>query len=258
MNATFGFPLPNVPSRLSAFFRRLLAAFSANKWFIATADLFFPNLCVACTDRAAILNSCFCASCRSRLIIQDMYTMAENEFTARFWGRVPLETGAALFKFSKKSPIQKALHRLKYGNRPEIGSQLGREMGLKLKQSAFFKGIEGVVCVPLHPYKERKRGYNQSAMIAQGLAEAMNIPYMAGALHRNTHSESQTRKKRMERFANVEFVFEASNAHLLKDKHILLVDDVLTTGATLEYCAKIILDIPGTKLSMATLAMAQK
>jgi ComF family protein len=244
--------------RASQVFKKNVPVHSFVKWGAAAVDLFFPTLCVACSDRTAMLNTCFCASCRARLIVQDMYKMAENEFTDRFWGRLPLQTGAALYKFSKKSPIQKAMHRLKYGNRPEIGRQLGREMGLKLKQSASFANVDAIVCVPLHPLRERKRGYNQSAMFAQGLAEAMSIPHLAGALQRKMYSESQTRKKRMERFDNVESVFDVAKPKLLQHKHILLVDDVLTTGATLEQCGKIILDVPHTKLSMATIAMAQR
>jgi ComF family protein len=204
------------------------------------------------------MRSCFCAGCRTRLIPQDMYKTAENEFTNRFWGRILMQGGAALFKFSRQNPIQRALHRLKYGNCPEIGSQLGYEMGQRLRSSPLFNKVQGVVCVPLHPLKERRRGYNQSAVFGRAVAEVLGVPFLDGALRRTLHSTSQTRKKRMERFENVEKIFEVAKPALLRGRHILLVDDVLTTGATLEACAEAMLQLPGVTLSMATIAMAGK
>lgn len=187
-----------------------------------------------------------------------MYRLPENEFTERFWGRLALTGGAAMYYFTRKSPIQRALHRLKYKNQPDIGLKLGREFGLLLLQAPHFQNIDYIVPIPLHPKKERMRGYNQSAMFAQGLAESLGAVHLPRALARNTQTATQTRKKRMDRFSNVETVFCVRQASLLESRHILLVDDVLTTGATLEMCAQTLQQVPGIQLSMATIAIAMK
>ena len=219
--------------------------------------LLFPEVCVACTQDLPSSGSCFCLKCRIALAPSDMHLSRENEFTDRFWGRLPIYSGAALYYFTRKSPIQRALHQLKYHNKPDIGIQIGREFGKRLKQSDHFRTIDLIVPVPLHPRKERLRGYNQSAMFAQGLSETMEIPWSGSALVRNRFTESQTRKKRIERFQNVEEGFSVRKPALIEGRHLLLVDDVLTTGATLEICAQQLLRVPGTRLSMATIAIAE-
>ncbi len=185
-----------------------------------------------------------------------MYLSQSNAFTERFWGRLPVVTGSALYYFNRKSPIQKALHRLKYQNQAEIGVRLGNVFGRLLKQSPFYQELEGIVPVPLHPKKEQLRGYNQSAMLAKGLADALQIPVMTSVLIRTAFSDSQTRKKRMARFDNVQEVFALKHTDRIRGKHLLLVDDVLTTGATLEACGKVLLEVPSVQLSMATIAVA--
>jgi ComF family protein len=218
--------------------------------------LLFPEICVACGQDLPATGSCFCLKCQFALAPSDMYLSRENEFTDRFWGRLPLQGGAALYYFTRKSPIQRALHQLKYHNKPDIGIQIGREFGKRLLQSEVFRSVDLIIPVPLHPRKERLRGYNQSRMFAQGLAESMEIPFSTTALVRNRFTESQTRKKRIERFQNVEQVFSVKKTALVEGRHLLLVDDVLTTGATLEICGQTLLEIPGTRLSMATIAIA--
>lgn len=218
--------------------------------------LLFPEICAACGLDLPAANSCFCLKCRLALAPSDMYLLRENEFTDRFWGRLPLQSGAALYYFTRKSPIQRALHQLKYHNKPDIGIKIGREFGLRLRQSEVFRSVDLILPVPLHPRKERIRGYNQSMMFARGMAEAMEIPASGTALIRNRFTASQTRKKRIERFENVEQVFSVKKPALLEGKHLLLVDDVLTTGATLEICGHTLLCVPGTRLSLATIAIA--
>lgn len=151
-----------------------------------------------------------------------------------------------------------AIHHLKYKNKPEIGLMIGREFGQQLRESDLFKTVEGIVPVPLHPRKERLRGYNQSTMFAQGLSEAMNVPIIGKVLVRRAFTETQTKKKRMERFQNVGEVFAVEKPQNIEGKHLLLVDDVLTTGATLELCGQAILDVKGTRLSCATIAIASR
>lgn len=218
--------------------------------------LLYPELCVACGNELPGPSNCFCLRCRARLTPSDMYLAQENEFAHRLWGRVNMESGAAAYYFSKHSPIRMAIHHLKYKNKPEIGLMIGREFGKKLRGSENFRGVDGIVPVPLHPKKERLRGYNQSAMFAQGLSEAMDLPLFGKVLVRRHYTETQTRKKRMERFQNVGEVFSVIKPGTIEDKHLLLVDDVLTTGATLEVCGQAILNVPGTKLSCATIAIA--
>ncbi|MFN0015797.1 MAG: ComF family protein [Saprospiraceae bacterium] len=185
-----------------------------------------------------------------------MHMSRENAFSERFWGRIPIETGTAMYFFNRKSPIQKALHRLKYQNQPDIGVRIGWLMGNLLRQSPMYQQLDGIVPVPLHPQKEHLRGYNQSEKLAEGLTEALNAPVLKGVLVRTSISDSQTRKKRMARFENVNEMFAVRHPDRVKNSHLLLVDDVLTTGATLEACGKQLLDVPNVRLSMATIAIA--
>ncbi len=219
-------------------------------------DLFYPRLCVACGQNRPSGDACFCLPCRLKLRPTDHHLHAENEFTQRFWGTTPVQAGAALFYFQKKSPVQRALHQLKYKNQPEIGLQLGREMGRRLAQSELFQQVDVIVPVPLHPKKARARGYNQSEKFAEGIAEIWGKRLETQALVRQIFSKSQTTMHRSERFANTESAFQVKLPKRLAGKNILLVDDVLTTGATLENCGKLILEIPGTRLFLATIALA--
>ncbi len=218
--------------------------------------LLFPEICVACGQDLPVTGSCFCLKCQLALDPSDMYMLRDNEFTDRFWGRLPLEGGAALYHFTRKSPVQRALHQLKYHNKPDIGIKIGRTFGQKLRNSEVFQSVDNIIPVPLHPRKERMRGYNQSTMFAQGIAEVLEVPVLNSVLVRNKFTASQTRKKRIERFENVDQVFTVEKPALLEGRHLLLVDDVLTTGATLEICGLALLEVPGTRLSLATIAIA--
>jgi ComF family protein len=220
--------------------------------------LLYPELCVACGGDLPSSSTCFCFRCRAKLTPSDMYLVQENEFVDRLWGRVNLMSGAAAYYFTRESPIRMAVHHLKYKNKPDIGLMIGREFGQKLKGSSLFNTIEAIVPVPLHPRKERLRGYNQSTVFAQGLAEAMDVPMLGKVLERRAFTQTQTAKKRMERFQNVGEVFAVVKPQAIAGKHLLLADDVLTTGATLEVCGQVLLDVPGTKLSCATIAIASR
>jgi ComF family protein len=225
--------------------------------FSSLLHLLYPELCVACN--AALPSSagqCFCFKCRNEIHLTDFHLHQENEMTERLWGRLYIDAAAALYYFTKKSPVQWALHHLKYSNQPEIGLRLGRLLGRDLAQSPWFEGIDYIVPVPLHPRKERKRGYNQSMAFAKGLAESMQKPVIGNVLIRCRDSESQTHKHRSERFENVGEVFKLHRPELIAGKSILLVDDVLTTGATLEVCGSLLLSAPSTRISVATIAVA--
>lgn len=220
--------------------------------------LLYPELCVACGGDLPGSSTCFCLRCKARLAPSDMHLVQDNEFIDRLWGRVKIESGAAAYYFSRKSPIRMAVHHLKYKNKPEIGLMIGREFGRKLRQSSLFKPVDMVIPVPLHPRKERLRGYNQSTMFAQGLAEAMELPMLGKVLVRRADTATQTKKKRMERFQNVGEVFAVAKPQAIEGMHLLLVDDVLTTGATLEVCGQALLNVEGTKLSCVTIAIASR
>lgn len=218
--------------------------------------IIYPNLCAGCDADLPTSFSCFCFICQRRLQSTDMHLLEVNEFTDRFWGRLPLHSGTAMYYFNRKSPIQNALHKLKYKNQPDIGLRIGRQMGSVLATSPLFDSVEAVIPVPLHLKKERSRGYNQSAMLASGIADTLRVPILSGVLVRQQFADSQTRKKRMERFDNVSEAFVLKKPERIQGKHILLVDDVLTTGATLETCGNALLKAPDIKLSMATIAIA--
>jgi ComF family protein len=218
--------------------------------------LFFPALCPACQSEVLAPKSILCPTCHVELPYTQQATEADNAFCEKFWGRLPLEHGAALLLFSKGGRVQHLIHKIKYEGRQELALQLGRMLGERLRQSPDFQDIDLVSPIPLHPRRLRWRGYNQAACLAQGIAETLQKPFEEEALARVQFKKSQTRKGRIERLKNVQESFVVKNPDLLLHKHVLLVDDVLTTGATLEACALPILEVEGTKISMATLAMA--
>ncbi len=225
-------------------------------WLPAMAHLLYPQLCVACNAAlTASAAQCFCFKCRRELDRAD-FDPHDNEILQRLWGRVPLEAAAALYFFRKKSPVQWALHHLKYSNQPDIGRRLGHLLGLQMLAHPHFKTVGAIVPVPLHPLKQRQRGYNQSTAIAEGLAEVLHAPVLPHVLARGTHTVSQTRKHRMERFQNVDTAFSMARPQTVAGKHVLLVDDVLTTGATIETCGNLLAGVEGTRVSVATIAVA--
>lgn len=197
-----------------------------------------------------------CVACQGVFVPSDMYKQAENEFTRRMWGLFPMRTGAAMFYLRKGSPIQKALHGIKYRNQAKIGLLFGKQFGAMLSTTAHYSSVDCIVPLPLHPERERERGYNQSLYFAQGIAASLGKACVSSAVARVVKTDSQTRKNRMERFNNVSEVFWLTNPQLLAGKHVLLVDDVLTTGATLESCGRALLQGESVQVSMATLAMA--
>ena len=185
-----------------------------------------------------------------------MHTEPENLFTQRFWGRIPVQQASACFYFIKGGKTQKIIHELKYKRQYQIGVQWGSIYGKRLQANPEYAAIDVIVPVPLHWKKEKIRGYNQAASIAQGLSTTLDIPVLPKALARNQFANSQTQKSKMARLNNVENAFSVVNAAQLEGKHILIVDDVMTSGATLEACALPILELKGTKVSMVTLAIA--
>jgi ComF family protein len=216
--------------------------------------LFYPRLCALCNLSLYKHEELLCTACRSELPKTLTHTIENNELCKIFWGRIPLDHVSAMFYFQKGNRVQELIHQLKYKGRKEIGQYLGKIYGEQLFNAEFYKHVEVIIPVPLHPKKRRKRGYNQSEIIANGMSESMKIPMDLKTLIKISVSETQTRKSRFKRWENVKEVFEVKKFDHLINKHILLVDDVLTTGATIESCALQLLKIPGVKISVATIA----
>ncbi len=225
------------------------------EWLDDFTGLFFPRLCISCTGALQRHETMLCDHCLYHLPRTQFHRDADNPVARLFWGRIPVEYATSFFYFSKGSPYQKILHELKYKGMKEIGLEMGRIFGKEIRDSEFRK-VELVVPVPLHPSKLRKRGYNQAEWIALGLSEGLCKPMDSRSLIRKVSSSTQTRKGRYDRWMNVEGIFDASQPDHLSNRHILLVDDVVTTGATLEACASVILGLGNTKISIATLAVA--
>jgi ComF family protein len=220
-------------------------------------SLFFPRLCAACETTLMKSEEVLCLNCLHDLPLAVFNGTDDSPLDKIFWGRVNARKTFALFLFSKKGKVQHLIHQLKYKNRPDVGVYLGKMLAKHLNE--LYPGqFDVVVPVPLHKDKERKRGYNQSAMIAQGIAEVLNIPVGDTNFIKVTYTETQTRKARFARYENVKETFKVVDSDVFAGKHLLLVDDVITTGATLESCAAKLLDVPEAKVSIACLAFASK
>jgi ComF family protein len=216
--------------------------------------LFYPNLCMVCHNDLAQGEQVICTSCLYHIPRTRYWLDAENPVAKIFWGRVFVQNACSFFFFSKGSRYRKLLHHLKYNGKKEVGLILGKEFGNELKKVDSYKNIDFILPVPLHPERLKQRGYNQAEEIAKGLHVSMGIPISTKNLVRSEYTETQTRKTRTERVSNVSKAFRLDNPQDFKGKHILIVDDVVTTGATLEVCAAIVLEAEDAKVSIATLA----
>ena len=219
-------------------------------------SLLFPRICAACGNSLWKQEETVCLSCEFHLPRTNFHLSLENPVSRLFWGRVNLESAAAYVYFNKGNRVQRLIHQLKYKGRKDIGIYLGRQYGQYLKYSPFFQTAQLIVPVPLHIRKLMQRGYNQSEQIAIGLGESMKIPVDPDAICRRKETETQTKKSRFRRWQNVAEVFEVKDPGSLEMKHVLLVDDVMTTGATLESCIRVLSPIPGIRISVATIAVA--
>lgn len=216
--------------------------------------LLFPNPCCGCQVALSFGESYICTICLYQLPYTDHHLDAENRMMRQFWGRIPCHSAMAMLYFRKGGRVQELIHHLKYSKRSKLGVLLGQLLGKKLLESTTCKDIDLIIPVPLHKSREKKRGYNQSACIAEGISQVLQIPYSNKHLIRIHASDSQTHKGRYLRFENMSTIFILNNMHELQDLHILLVDDVSTTGATLESCGIELLRSGLKKLSFATLA----
>ena len=218
-------------------------------------NLIFPRLCAACNNALLKNEKIICNSCQVSLPKTNFHLEKENQLSKIFWGRSEVEMIAAYYHFTKKSKVQNLLHQLKYSNNKKVGEAIGQLYGYDLKDAGLFSEIEVIIPVPLHPKKLKKRGYNQSEWFANGLSKSLKLDVNTVSLFRKIDSQTQTKKSRYNRWENVGEIFGIKEEELIKNKSILLVDDVVTTGATLEGCVKA-LQVYDCKVYIATIACA--
>ncbi len=222
----------------------------------ALDDALFPRLCAACEGVLSSGERAICTSCRMSLPYSDNRSLTDNRITALLGGIQPLLYAASLLDFQKGGAVQRIIHRLKYRKQPEIASVLGLWLGEKLKQSNLIQS-DWVIPVPLHRRKLKKRGYNQVSGFARALAAQLGLSLHEDVLLRVYDNETQTKKSRFTRWLNVRETFTVFDDTALAGKKVLLVDDVITTGATLRACAQALLRTQGVQISIAVMAVAQ-
>ncbi len=227
-----------------------------SEWLYSILNLFYPRLCAACGEGLLKDEDTVCLKCRYLLPRTGYELNPDNPLMQIFYGRVKFHAVTACFFFAKTGRVQHLIHELKYRGNKEAGVFLGQQLGESIKNAPLFQGIDYLVPVPLHPKRERQRGYNQSLMIAKGIHEMTGIPIGDKYLIRSVDTATQTLKSREERYQNVKDIFEVRFEEELNGKHILLVDDVLTTGATMESCGYQLENIPGITISAAATACA--
>lgn len=227
-----------------------------SNWLKDFFRLLFPPCCSVCGNALSVHEECLCLSCLMNLPKTNYHLLDENEVEKRFWGKVPVKRASAYFHYMKGSDFDKLLFDLKYHGRREIGVVMGKYMAKELAESGFFEGIDVIIPVPLHKKKQKLRGYNQSERIAAGISIATGIPVDNNSVGRVVANSTQTRKTVWERWEGTQNIFSVLLPEKICGKHILLVDDVLTTGATIVSCAAEMTKVENTTLSVLTLAVA--
>jgi ComF family protein len=221
-------------------------------------DLISPRLCVVCGERLAVTEETLCSKCYLHLPRTDFgRDLYENVMAKLFWGQIPIERASALYYYESHAETARIIYELKYKNHPEIGEVIGRILATEVMSSGFFDGIDGIVPVPLAKKRERQRGYNQSMEIARGVSEVTGLPILDKVVSRTYFKDSQTNKGRWARNENVEKVFELRDAEAIRGKHLLVIDDVVTTGATVIACSQQLVKAGDVKISVLALGLAK-
>lgn len=218
-------------------------------------NLLYPKLCTACESSLKTNEEILCTSCIHKLPIADHHLEKDNPVEKIFYGRIPVENATSLLLFEKKGMVQKLIHNLKYRGHKEIGPFLGAWLGSELKGLSKWQEITMVIPVPLHRKKLKIRGFNQVDGFGQEIAKALEVPYRDDILHKITATQTQTIKKRLARWGTIDETFVINQSSSLENAHVLLVDDLVTTGATLEACAHKLLKIKNLRISIATMAV---
>ena len=220
-------------------------------------SLLFPELCAACRASLMANEHLICMNCRYTLPFTNFHLQPDNIVARQFWGKIPIEGAYALYYFTKGGKVQNLMHQFKYRGMRQIGDLLGNIAGEQLIKNNSFNTVDIIIPVPLHKKRMRERGYNQSTCYAEGLAKKLNAVVEENNLVRTIATETQTHRSRFARFENMREVFTVTNPERLINKHVLLVDDIITTGSTLEACGIQLLKVEGLKLSIATIAYAE-
>lgn len=230
---------------------------SIQRYFSYLIQMVYPNNCLLCEANLLKNENCICTICEVKLPYTNYHLLKDNPIEKKLWGRVKIEDAASLLFFEKGLSVQQLISNLKYKNRQDIGEKLGEIYAHTiLNASSEFLKVDAIIPVPLHEKKLRKRSYNQCTTFALQLGKIWNKPVFSKAVKRNTNTISQTGKNRISRWENVSNIFEVVQSKKIENKHILLVDDVMTTGATLEALAYKILEVPNTKVSILVMASA--
>lgn len=220
-------------------------------------NIFFPKLCWGCQNELLVNEVEICTLCRHQLPLTGFLDIDKNDIHKLFYGRVPLVDATALFYFKKNGLTQKFVHALKYKGAIKIGNEFGKWLGEELCRKDTFKSIDAVVPVPLHKKKLRQRGYNQVAGFGKEIASALQVPYFDDVLVKISATKSQVFKERVARIFSQEQVFSTQNEQKIENKHLLVVDDIITSGATLESCAGKLLKTKGVRLSFVSIAISK-
>ena len=228
-------------------------------WWTRIVDFIAPRSCVICGRRLSPTERSLCSVCVLHLYRTTFqFTPEDNEMAQLFWGLLPVERTAALIYYEPRSETAALIYKLKYGHRPDIGEDLGRIMAEEMKPAGFLDGIDVLLPIPLSKKRYWQRGYNQSEMLARGMSEVTGLPVITKAVRRTNFRQSQTSLTRKERQENVEGTFVLRHPEQLENKHVLLIDDICTTGATLLACSEAIRSIKGIRISILTLGFTKK
>lgn len=222
----------------------------------AIVNLFFPKVCYACKLQLTDNEQYVCTTCRHHLPVTNFHKNNDESVSKLLYGRAKIINGTALLRFEKKGSVQQLIHELKYREQQDVGLFLGHWLGEELKTIDAYKSIDLVIPVPLHKNKLRRRGYNQVTKFGQQIAKALNTDYDESVLIKITNTTSQVNKKRFARWSNNDELFSLINKEKIENKHILLVDDIITTGATMEACIQVLNRADNVTISIATMAIA--
>ena len=225
--------------------------------FKSIINLFFPKVCSGCSSFLVANENVICTVCRHDIPLTNHHLNPENDAFKKFYGRIPVIHTSALFYFHKKGIVQELIHNLKYKGHEEIGTILGEWYAEDLKTIDLLQSVDEIIPVPLHRRKLKERGYNQVTTFGKALSSSLNIDYNDSILVRNVYSKTQSKKNLLGRIEGIESTFDVSFTEKDHNKHFLLIDDVITTGSTLEACSRALLKIPGAKISIICMAMAQ-
>lgn len=228
------------------------------RWLDSLVQLLFPQRCVVCNCLLTENEKVLCQSCNLNLPRTGLHLEKDNEVEKLLWGKMNIERATSYFYYTKGSGYRQLLHQLKYKGRKDIAQDMGFMMGEELASDGFFDDIDLIIPIPLHHKKKRSRGYNQSEEIGKGISRATGIPMKTSCIERQRNNTSQTSKSAYERWENVSGIFAVNRPEQLENRHILLLDDVMTTGATITACADALNAIPGIRISVLTLALAGK